>query len=287
MSEDERQLSGLLHEVVPDPEVVVDFDDLRRARRRRLRTPLTIAAAAAVVLAVSVTWWAASPRDDGIADVAQPSPSATIKPPSSAENGCPATEPRPDGQVAMIDYVDFVQFEGRQYVAGTDGAVGIAPVELWSAVGEVTCTISRLAESGDRSVVGPFLDSNAAYLPVGTELRAVSGFDTSCRIAARVDGEIRVYLAQHDVGGISEPRNCALAPSPGAPTMTRCDRLPSVPQGIEIDTSLDEEHGLFEYTYGNDNTTFRIAYRDDPTCRDRADVMRLVNHSPKASAGTG
>ena len=115
----------------------------------------------------------------------------------------------------------------------------------------------------------------------------MSGYDQSCRIAARVDGEIHVYLAQHEVNGVSKPEKCALERSPEEPTVTRCDKLPPVPQGIEVNTWLDKEHVLLEYTYGIDNSAFRIAYRDDPTCRDRTDVTRLVDHSLGAAAGNG
>lgn len=284
MSGDEGRLSRLLHEVVPDPEVVVEFDDLRRMRARRRRTSMVIAAAAAVAVAIPVTWWIASPDDGRPEVVSQPSSSPTAKVTSAGE-GCPATKKLPGGQAVMVDYVDFVQFEGRQYVAGLGGDVSVAPGDLWRVLGEVSCKISDLTDKGDRTVVGPFLDRNAAFLPVGTELRAVSGYDQSCRIAASVGGEFRVYLAQHDVDGTSKPLDCALTPSPGAPRVTRCAQLPPVPAGVEVNTWIDEKHGLFEYSYGNDNATFRVAYRDDPTCRDRADVTRLVDRSRTTGNG--
>lgn len=95
----------------------------------------------------------------------------------------------------MIDGVDFVQFDGRQYVAGLDGAVpAIASSQLGVVVGRVTCEDSALKYSGEP---GPNADGDAALLAIGTEVRAVHGFEPSCRIAAHIDGANRVYLARY------------------------------------------------------------------------------------------
>jgi len=64
------------------------------------------------------------------------------------------------------------------------------------------------------------------------------------------------------------------------PDVTPCDELPPVPRDTEIDTVLDQERGLLTYAYGSSNTTYTIAYRDDPTCDARVDVQRLVAQTP-------
>jgi len=46
----------------------------------------------------------------------------------------------------------------------------------------------------------------------GTDVHAIDGFEPSCRVAARIDGANRVYLAHDDVGGYSKARPCGKAP---------------------------------------------------------------------------
>ena len=162
--------------------------------------------------------------------------------------------------------------------------IGIVPYRELN-VADPTWT-STLTEPGDRKVSGPYRDGNAAYLPVRTMLRAVSGYERSCRIGALVDDRVRVYLAQQEDGPVSTPRRCALTPSPDAPVVTRCDALPPVPQRVEVNTLLDAENKVLEYTYGNDNTTFTINYGADPTCRQRADVRLLLDHALEAAGST-
>ena len=112
--------------------------------------------------------------------------------------------------MVMIDWVDFVQLDGRQYIAGLDGAVpSIAASQLGAVVGRVTCQLSALKFSKEP---GPSVDGDAAFLAIGTEVRAIEGFEPSCRVAARIDGANRVYLAHHDVGGYSKAVPCAKAP---------------------------------------------------------------------------
>lgn len=109
----------------------------------------------------------------------------------------------------MIEWVDFVQLDGRQYIAGLDGPVPPVPSsEVGVVVGRVTCQLSALKFS---KTPGPNVDGDAAFLAIGTELRAVHGFEPSCRVAARIDGANRVYLAHHDVDGHSKAVPCAKA----------------------------------------------------------------------------
>lgn len=110
----------------------------------------------------------------------------------------------------MVDWVDFVQLNGTQYLAGLDGNVpAVASEELGSAVGKVQCQLSKLKF---QAPPGPAVDGDAAFIAVGTELHAIQGYAPSCRLAARIGGVNRVYLAHADVAGVSKPVACAKQP---------------------------------------------------------------------------
>jgi len=132
--------------------------------------------------------------------------SSTRQQPSSACRSMSLT-----GEVTtVVDWVDFVQLDGIQYYAGFDGkAAAVAEERLGSAVGRVECQLSVLKFRGQP---GPAVDGDAAYLSVGTDVRAIRGYAPSCRVAARIDGANRVYLAHADVDGVSRPVPCAKAP---------------------------------------------------------------------------
>jgi hypothetical protein len=118
--------------------------------------------------------------------------------------------PQQGNATVMVDWVDFVQLGGTQYIAGLDAQVPpVASTQLGAVVGRVRCQLSALKFSKEP---GPNQDGDAAYLTVGTEVHAIHGFEPSCRIAARIDGANRVYLAHHDVGGYSKAVPCAKAP---------------------------------------------------------------------------
>ncbi len=110
----------------------------------------------------------------------------------------------------MVDWADFVQLGGTQYVAGVDGKVpAITSNQLGSVVGRVECELSVLKFHAEP---GPAVDGDAAFIKVGTEVHAVRGYGTSCRVAARVAGVNHVYLAHADLNGVSRAVPCAKAP---------------------------------------------------------------------------
>jgi hypothetical protein len=112
----------------------------------------------------------------------------------------------------MVDWVDFVQLDGTMYVADVYGKVPpLASNELGPVVGRVECELSVL---NFRTEPGPAVDGDAAYMKVGTQVHAVRGYDTSCRVAAHIAGVNRVYLAQTERAGVSRPVPCAKAPQP-------------------------------------------------------------------------
>jgi hypothetical protein len=114
----------------------------------------------------------------------------------------------PRGGQVEIEWVDFLQFDGRQYVAGPDPAVTVGPQQLGPVVTRVRCS---LAASDDHRHVGiPLVDGSAAFLPAGSAVFEVRGYSPRCRLAGYVDGRLHVYLAQRDLHGQSAPHRCAL-----------------------------------------------------------------------------
>jgi hypothetical protein len=147
-------------------------------------------------------------------------PGSSVNPSSAPASAFPAAGPLPSAcentnrnhgnAVVMVDWVDFVQLFGTQYIAGLDGHVPpVASAQLGAVVGRVRCQLSALKFS---EMPGPNVDDDAAFLPIGTEVHAIDGFEPSCRVAARIDGANRVYLAHHNVGGYSKALPCAKAP---------------------------------------------------------------------------
>jgi hypothetical protein len=120
---------------------------------------------------------------------------------------CPAGRLLPHGGRVELEWVDFLQFDGRQYVAGPGPAVTIGPHQLGPVVTRVRCS---LAASDDHRHVGiPLVDGSAAFLPAGSAVFEVRGYSPRCRLAGYVDGRLHVYLAQRDLHGQSAPLRCA------------------------------------------------------------------------------
>ena len=105
----------------------------------------------------------------------------------------------------MVDWLDFVRLDGVEYLAGVDGVPPISSAQKGPVVGRVRCRLSELKFTREP---GPAVDGDAAFLAIGTELHAVRGYSTSCRITATVDGVNKVYVAHEDVGGSSKPVPC-------------------------------------------------------------------------------
>ena len=139
-------------------------------------------------------------------------PSSTAGPTHSwaPTSACANTNRVHGNEVVMVDWIDFVQLSGKQYIAGLDGQVPpVSSAQLGAVVGRVRCQLSALKFS---ETPGPNVDGDAAFLPIGTEVHAIDGFEPSCRVAARIDGANRVYLAHQDVGGYSKAVPCGKAP---------------------------------------------------------------------------
>ncbi len=139
----------------------------------------------------------------------QPTGSISARPHPGRGSACLNTPTTGDSTV-MVDWVDFVQLDGTQYVADLDGKVpAVASNQMGSVVGRVECELSVLKFHAEPD---PAADGDAAFIPVGTKLYAVRGYGTSCRVAAQITGVNRVYLAHADLGGVSRAVPCAKAP---------------------------------------------------------------------------
>ena len=146
---------------------------------------------------------------------------ARAQPSAAPAPSCPPVTPLPDGSRQAGDWVDALVHEHVTYVPAAflvSPPPTAAPAVLGPVVMTVRCRLADLTAGGD--VAPPALDEGTAtYLPVGTEVHAVAGFDPGCRLAARVDGRPVVYLAQDEAGGHAVTRPCALrAGAPPSPS---------------------------------------------------------------------
>jgi hypothetical protein len=111
----------------------------------------------------------------------------------------------PPGRTIAVDYVDFLQFGGRMYVASYPPTMGAV---LGRVITHVRCSLA--AEEDQQRGAPPVIDRTAAFLAVGAPLYAVRGYSPSCRLAAYLYGRLQVYLAQTTVRHHAEPLPCAL-----------------------------------------------------------------------------
>jgi hypothetical protein len=153
---------------------------------------------------------AAAPVSTGTgAAPAQVSPADSTRPAELAR-GCPPALSPPGGGMAAVDYVDFLQANGRQYISGL-GRKGpsISPAELGPVVLQVRCSYSA-ANDATGLVFGKPRDGDAAFLAPGTNVYEVRGWSPLCRLAAMHDHELTVYLAYRADTHVATPEPCAL-----------------------------------------------------------------------------
>ncbi|WP_346277500.1 hypothetical protein [Pseudonocardia sp.] len=135
-------------------------------------------------------------------------PPTTISAPA---DGCPevTTSTGTTPRLVIIDYVDFIRLDGREYLTGFTPTPPISPADLGEVVAESLCSLSAL---NDRTRTDPGLprDGDTGFLPPGTDIHAVRGWDPACRLAAEHDGELHVYLAQETGADRARPAACAV-----------------------------------------------------------------------------
>lgn len=163
--------------------------------------------ACCVVIAVAAC---ASPAARQSVAGAVPIHASGSRPPGEAK--CPVGRLLPQGGVVMIEWVDFLQFDGRQYIAGLGPTVSIRPGDLGQVITHIRCSMTTLDDH--RHIGFPLVDRSAAFIPAGTAVLAVRGYSPQCRLASYVGGQLHVYLAQREVNGHTAPRPCALLSTP-------------------------------------------------------------------------
>jgi len=119
---------------------------------------------------------------------------------------CPLGRLLPPGVGNAIDYVDFLQFGGRMYLASGQP---IKTAALGRVITHVRCSLA--ATENDRRGAPPIVDGTAAFIAAGAAVYQVRGYPPGCRLAAYSTGQLRLYLAQTMIHRHTEPLPCALA----------------------------------------------------------------------------
>jgi len=217
-SELHERLAALAERAADAPDRVEQV--LQGFKSRTRRTSLTVVGASVIaaiaVIAVATTpGWVgqdrsratlAGPAASSTSPVASPSTSASVLPPGG---DCPTTVTSKGG-ATMIDYVDFVQANGRMYIAGLQTPVAPLPrADLAGVVLRVRCSLQQLNDATHQPTPPP-RDGDAAFLSAGTPVFAIRGWSPQCRLAAERGGRLEVYLAYRPGGKVATPEPCAL-----------------------------------------------------------------------------
>lgn len=138
-------------------------------------------------------------------------PGSSVAMPDAPAGGCPALTPEADGPIrshVAIDYVDFVDHDGRRYLAGSNDAPPVAPADLGEVILRSACSFSAFNERTGRDPGRP-RDGDTGFLPPGTTIHAVRGWAPECRLAAERDGQVHAYLALDPTAERARPAPCA------------------------------------------------------------------------------
>ena len=123
---------------------------------------------------------------------------------------CPKVAAGKSNSFAAVDYVDFVQAFGHDYVADLMGhGVRATHADLGQIVLRSRCSFSALNDRTGKDP-GKARDGDTAFLPPGTPVYALKGWSPECRLAAEHDGRVHVYLAMDDRSVEAKARACAL-----------------------------------------------------------------------------
>ena len=125
---------------------------------------------------------------------------------------CPTPDPAAPHYTAAVDYVDFIQAFGEQYVAGlASRPIAVAPANRGHVVLRSRCAYSAL---NDRTHQNPGMprDGDTGFLTAGTPIYAIHGWPVRCRLTARsaAYGGLVAYLALQPNTKSARPRACAL-----------------------------------------------------------------------------
>jgi len=133
----------------------------------------------------------------------------------SPQVGCPALpKPNPRSGV-VVDYVDFVQAHGVTYVADADNTAVLGTADAGPVQFTVRCALGNL-NTATHQQPPPARDGDAAFLPSGTQVFALKGWPTSCRLFAQEYAQWRVFVAR---SGYGTPVACVPTPRTDQPTV--------------------------------------------------------------------
>ncbi|HEV8193825.1 MAG TPA: hypothetical protein VGP82_20420 [Ktedonobacterales bacterium] len=89
----------------------------------------------------------------------------------------------------IIDWVDFVRFDGIMYVRSTQSGRVVEAADLGEPYAQVRSKLDgHVHDSGYRPQ-----DGDAAFLEAGTTVYAVRGYSPTFRLAAHVDGQLALF----------------------------------------------------------------------------------------------
>ncbi len=158
---------------------------------------LALVAGLAASLAACAT---TTPRHAGAAAL------ATVHSPGRSAHtraGCPLGRLLPHGGAIAIDYVDFLRFGRRMYIASAEP---IKASKLGRVITHVRCSLA--AEDDQRHAEPPLINRTASFLAAGSAIYQIGGYPPSCRLAAYRHGQLQVYLAQTTVHHHTAPAPC-------------------------------------------------------------------------------
>jgi hypothetical protein len=111
---------------------------------------------------------------------------------------------------SAIDYVDFIQAFGQQYVAGLSSRPSpVSRSDLGRVVLRSRCSFSALNDRTHQNPGEP-RDGDTGFLAPGAPIYATDGWSTQCRLAARGAAGLVAYLALDPNAKRAKPRACAL-----------------------------------------------------------------------------
>jgi hypothetical protein len=137
------------------------------------------------------------------------SQAASTSPPVEGCPVVPTDPPGPTKSATTIDHVDFIRFDGREYLSGILTAAPINRTELGELITRSRCAFSELNNHTGKDP-GPPRDGDTAFLASGTPIYAVGGWAPARRLAAERDGQVFVYVATDLAAGSAQPAPCAL-----------------------------------------------------------------------------
>ena len=97
----------------------------------------------------------------------------------------------------IADWIDLIRFDGVTYYRRARKGSGISNEEERLNQSQLGPLLYRVAFSLDSNLLPSgyqIQDGDAAYLQPGTAIHSVIGYDSSLRLAAMVNGEIRLYV---------------------------------------------------------------------------------------------